>query len=54
MFSIKECKNRMEYFLEELLGVDPSRIGLKELTLSGKLNYTEILNRGVKDKVKKK
>jgi len=44
----------MEYFLEELLGVDPSRIGLKELTLSGKLNYTEILNRGVKDKVKKK
>ena len=39
----------MEYFLEDLLGVDPSRIGLKELTPSSKLNQSEISNRGVKE-----
>jgi hypothetical protein len=38
----------MEYFLKDLLVVDPSRISLK--TLTGKLNWTEILNRGVKER----
>jgi len=28
----------MEYILEDFLGVDPSRIRLKKLTFSGKLN----------------
>ena len=38
VFSIKECKNRLEYFLEVLLDVDPSRNALKKVTISSKLN----------------
>ena len=39
----------MEYCLQGLLGVDPSRTGLKKLTFSDKLNQTEILNGGVEE-----
>jgi len=47
VFSIKECKNRLGYFLEFLLFVDPSGTGLKKLTISSKLNLTEILKQTV-------
>jgi hypothetical protein len=36
--NIKLYKNRMDHFSENLLGFDPSRIGLKKLNISGKLN----------------
>jgi len=39
----------MEYFLEDLLIVDTSRIGWKKRTVSGKLNWTEMLNWGAKE-----
>lgn len=38
LFRNNKCKNRMEYLLKDLVGVDSSGFCLKKLTLSGKLH----------------